>query len=227
MMDGASITAIRTAAVSAVATRLLAREDASELALLGSGVQARTHLEALLAVRPVSRVRVWSRTAAHSERFASEESQKWSLPIESVATPREAVEGADLVCTVTLSQEPVLAGEWLRPGAHINAVGSCTPNARELDATTVARSRLWVDRRESCLAEAGNFLLARREGAVDDAHIQGEIGDLLLAKVTGRKSRDEITLFESLGLAVEDLAVARFLFRKAQEEGVGSGVELA
>lgn len=226
LMDAASITAIRTAAVSAVATRLLAREDAGELALLGSGVQARTHLEALRLVRPLRRVRVWSRSAERARAFAARESERWGLPIEPAGSPREAVLGADLICTVTAAAEPVLAGEWIAPGAHVNAVGACTPASRELDAAAVARARLFVDRRESALAEAGDLLLARREGAVGEDHIAGELGDLLLGRVEGRRSAEEVTLFESLGIAVEDLAAARHVHGKALAAGLGTRVEL-
>ncbi len=146
LLDAASLTAIRTAAVSAVATRLLAREDAGDLALLGAGVQAHTHLEALLHVRPLRRVRVWSRDPERARRFARTASGRHHLPVTPAATARQAVEGADLVCTLTGASEPVLEGGWLAPGAHVNAVGACTPNARELDTDAVRRSRLFVDR---------------------------------------------------------------------------------
>lgn len=209
LLDAAAITAIRTAAVSALATRLLAREDAGDLALLGTGVQARTHLTALREVRPLRRVRVWSRHPESARRFAAEHS------VEAVATAREAVEGADLVCTVTSSREPVLEGAWLAPGAHVNAVGACTPNARELDTEAVRRARLFVDRRESALVEAGDLLIPLREGAVGEDHIAGELGEILVGRVPGRRSPEEITLFESLGLAVEDMAAARHVWRRA------------
>ena len=209
ILDAAAITAIRTAAVSALATRLLAREDAGDLALLGASVQAKTHLAALREVRPLRRVRVWSRRPETARRFAAEES------VEAVATAREAVEGADLVCTVTSSREPILEGAWLSPGAHVNAVGACTPAARELDTEVIRRARLFVDRRESALAEAGDLLIPMREGAVGEDQIAGELGDLLLGRIPGRQSPEEITVFESLGLAVEDLAAARYIWRKA------------
>jgi ornithine cyclodeaminase/alanine dehydrogenase-like protein (mu-crystallin family) len=209
ILDATAVTAIRTAAASAVATRALAREDAGDLAILGSGTQARTHLEAMRAVRTLRRVRVWSRNPESARRFAQEEG------IETAASAREAVQGADLICTVTASMEPVLHGDWIYPGAHVNAVGACTPRARELDAAAVARSRLFVDRRESALAEAGDFLLAREEGAVTDSHILGELGEVLEGRVPGRQSAEEVTLFKSLGIAVEDLAAGRHVYRKA------------
>jgi ornithine cyclodeaminase len=215
ILDAASVTAIRTAAASGVATRALARRDAGDLAILGSGVQARTHLDAMRAVRPLRRVRVWSRRPESAHRFATEESERTGLSVEVASTGREAVEGADLICAVTAATEAVLFGSWIAPGAHINAVGACTPKARELDAAAVARSRLYTDRRESLLAEAGDFLLAREEGAVTDDHILGEVGEVLEGTVPGRRSDDEITLFKSLGIAVEDLAAGMHVYRKA------------
>jgi alanine dehydrogenase len=220
-LDAAAITAIRTAAVSAVATRLLARDDAGELALLGAGVQARTHLAALREVRELRRVRVWSRRPESARRFAAEEGARHRLPVEAAPSAAAAVAGADLVCTVTASREPVLAGEWLSPGVHVNAVGSSVATARELDSAAVACSRLFVDRRESTINESGDFLFPLREGVIAEDHIQGEIGDLLLGRVPGRRSASEITLFKSLGLAVEDLAAAHHIYRRAVAEGRG------
>jgi len=225
-LDASSITAIRTAAVSALATRLLAREDAGDLAILGSGVQARTHLAALREVRPLRRVRVWSRDPENARRFAAEESALYGLPVEPVATAREAVEGADLLCTVTAAVEPVVHGEWIAPGCHINAVGACTPNARELDTAAVVRARLFVDRRESALHEPGEILTPLREGAIGEDHILGEIGELVIGRVAGRRAPEDVTLFESLGLTVEDLASARHIYRKALEQGKGVSLAL-
>lgn len=225
ILDGESITAIRTAAASGVATRHLAREDAAELAILGAGVQAAAHLEAMRAVRPVERVRVWSRTPGHCRRFAEEQSAAHGIPVEPVPSPRDAVHGADLVCTCTSSAEPVLEGEWLRPGTHVNAVGACTPKARELDAVAVARARVYVDSRESAAHEAGDLLLARAEGAIEGDPVVGELGEVILGRVPGRATADEITLFESLGLAVEDLASAVHVLAKARAAGRGTVLE--
>lgn len=226
ILDAESITALRTAAASAVATRALAREDASTLALLGSGVQAETHLEAIRLVRPIRRVRVWSRTTEHARAFAEQAAEKWGLAVEAVSDPPTAVEDADIVCTVTGASEPVLHGAWLAPGTHVNAVGACTPNARELDTEAVRRARLYVDRRESCQAESGDFLIPQAAGALGEEHIVGELGELLLGEIPGRSSPDEITLFESLGLAVEDLAAADRVVRKALDSGLGQWVTL-
>lgn len=226
IMDASEITAIRTAAASGVATRLLAREDAHDLAILGSGVQARTHLEAMLVVRDVGRARVYSRNEERRTAFATRESERHGIPVEAVESAREAVEGADLICTTTSAREPVVMGDWITPGAHINAVGSSIRSTRELDTAAVVMSRLFVDRRESTVNEAGDFLFPKNEGAIDEGHIVGEIGEILLGEVNGRGSPDEITLFKSLGLAVEDLASAHYVLERARAEGVGTTVEL-
>jgi ornithine cyclodeaminase len=220
ILDASAITAIRTAAASAVATRALARRDAGDLAILGTGTQARSHLAAMRAVRPLRRVRVWSRNPESARRFAEREG------VEPAASVQEAVEGADLICTVTAASEPILMGEWIAPGAHVNAVGACTANTRELDATAVARSRLYTDRHESAMAEAGELLLARDEGAITDEHLLGELGDVLEGKLPGRRSDDEITLYKSLGIAVEDLASGRYVYQKALKAGRGTVLDL-
>ncbi len=221
VIDASSITAIRTAAVSGLATRLLAREDAADLALLGTGVQARTHLEAMIAVRPLCRVRAWSPTPECLARFAERESARHGIEVEAASSAEEAVRGADIICTVSSAREPILLGEWLQPGAHINAAGSSIKSTRELDTAAVVMSELFVDRRESTLNEAGDFLFPKQEGAIDDDHIKGEIGEILLGECDGRESDEEITLFKSLGLGVEDLAAAHHIYRRAIDRGVG------
>ena len=226
LIDASSVTAIRTAAVSAVATRLLAREDAGDLALLGTGVQALSHLEALAQVRTLRRVRVHSREASNVRGFMARAHERLGIRVEAAASAREAVEGADLVCTTTASRTPVLEGAWLSRGTHVNAVGASLKDARELDTAAVAGARLFVDRRESALAEAGDFLIPKAEGVLGDEHIRGEIGELLLGTRPGRESRDEVTLFKSLGLAVEDVAAARVVFANATRSGAGTWVEV-
>ncbi len=226
VMDASAITAIRTAAVSALATRLLARPDAGDLALLGTGVQARTHLQAMAVVRPLRRVRVWSRSDARRAEFVAWARTRATVLVEAAGSAREAIDGADLICTVTSARAPVLEGSWIAPGAHVNAVGSSVPSARELDGEAVRRARLFVDRRESALNEAGDFLIARREGVIGDGHILGEIGDLLLGRMAGRTSDADVTLFKSLGLAVEDVAAAELVNREAERRGLGLVVEL-
>lgn len=225
VIDATSVTAVRTAAVSGLATRLLAREDAGDLALVGSGVQARTHLEAMRLVRPIRRVRVASHTPDRARSFAEREGARHGIAITPCATVREAVEGADLICTVTSSREPVVFGEWLAPGAHVNVVGSSVASARELDAAAVARSRFFVDRREAALVEAGDFLLAKKEGAVDDGHILAELAEVVVGSAPGRQGPDEITIFKSVGLAIEDLAAAHYIYGRARESSGGKFLE--
>jgi len=226
LMDGGAITAIRTAAVSGVATEALARADATELAILGAGVQARTHLEAIEAVRPLRRVRVWSRNPEHARAFAAEQKARYALPIEALGDAQAAVRGADIVTTVTASPEPILRRAWLKEGAHINAVGSSIPSTREIDTDTMVAARLFVDRRESALNEAGDLLMPMREGKVDPNHIQAELGEVLIGKLPGRTSPSELTLFKSLGLAIEDVASAAYIARRAREAGVGQTVPM-
>ncbi len=226
LMDASEITSIRTAAASGVATDLLARTDAHDLAILGSGVEARTHLEAMIAVRRISRVRVWSRRAERATAFAKRESARHDITIEVFAEVADTVSEADLICTTTGASEPVLCGPWIAAGAHVNAVGSATPWTRELDTAAVVNSRLFVDSFESAINEAGDFLIPRKEGAITDDHIMGEIGDLLLKRVAGRTSDNEITLFKSLGIAVQDVAAGRHVYQMALESGMGTSIEL-
>jgi len=226
LMNASEITAIRTAAVSAVATRLLARDDAHELAIIGAGVQARTHLAALDAVREITQARVACRNIEHAQEVVLEMQPRFSFPIEAVKTNEEAVRGADLVVTATSSQEPVLYKDWISPGAHVNAIGTHSPNSREIDSATMAAARIFVDRRESALNEAGDYLLAANEGLINAESIVGEIGELLIGTKQGRNSVDEITLFKSLGLAIEDVACAEYLYQKALSRNFGTWVNL-
>lgn len=225
MMNASAITAIRTAAVSGVATDLLARADACKLAILGSGVQARSHLVAMSGVRPIKRCRIASRHIEHARKFAQEMKQDFSFPLEPVETVEEALKGADLVATVTTAVEPIVKREWISPGAHLNLVGSSTPKAREVDSETMAAVSLFVDRRESTINEAGDYLLAAGDGLIGPDHIRAEIGEVLKGDKPGRTSPEEITCFKSLGIAIEDLTAAHYLYRKAKEEKVGSWVE--
>jgi ornithine cyclodeaminase len=225
LMNASAITAIRTAAVSAVATQILARADASELAIVGSGVQARTHIEAMACARQIKRARVASRDFENAKRFAEEMRPRYEFPLEPVETVEQAVSGADLIVIATTAHEPIVKREWIAPGAHLNAVGSSVPTAREIDSALVAASSLFVDRRESTINESGDYLLALGEGAIRPDHIRAEIGELLIGAGQGRTSADEITLFKSLGLAVEDLAAAEYLYCKAGETRAGEWVE--
>ncbi|MGH7681059.1 MAG: ornithine cyclodeaminase family protein [Candidatus Eiseniibacteriota bacterium] len=226
ILDATSITEIRTAAASGAATDALARPDAQTLAILGSGVQASGHVAAMRAVRPISKVSVWSRDVKRARAFAEAESARHGILVEAFAQAEDAVRGADIVCTVTSAAEPVLQGAWLSPGTHVNAVGACIPTHRELDTAAVARSRVFVDRRESALHEAGDILIPIREGAFGPDHIAAEIGEVLLGRVPGREAADDVTLYKSLGLAIEDLTAARHVYEAAVAAGIGTLVEL-
>ena len=224
VFNASAITAIRTAAVSGVATKILARDGAKELAIVGTGVQAKAHLEAMASVVSFERARVASRQPENAERFADSQKSRVSFPIEPAKDVASAVRDADVVVTATSSREPVLKREWLKQGAHINAVGSSIPAAREIDTATMVAATLFVDRRESTLNESGDYLFAAKEGAIGPAHIRAEIGELLIGEQLGRSFSEEITLFKSLGLAVEDLASAQFLYKMALAKGVGGRV---
>jgi len=225
IMDGRLITEVRTAAVSAAATSALARPEAGVLAVLGSGVQARSHLEALRLVRSIREVRVWSRTPEHAEAFAREAALA-GVRARAVPSSAEAVRDADLICTVTSAAEPVLRGEWVSPGAHINAVGAPRPTWRELDTAAVVRARCFVDSRAGALVESGDLLLPMQEGAIAATHIVGEIGEVFAGRVRGRTGPDDVTLFKSLGMAVEDVATAQYVYQRAREEGIGQEMTL-
>ena len=220
LVNAAPITEIRTAAVSAVATRALARPDARRVAILGAGAQARGHVHAMRAVLDDPEIRIWSRRLEAAEELAGEVGATVSPSVDA------ALFGAEVVCTTTAAVEPIVEKRWLVRGAHVNAVGSCFPSTRELDTETVAHASFFTDRRESCLNEAGDYLLAAAEGAVGPEHIKAELGEVLAGMHPGRGHEDELTVFESLGIAVEDLASAELVVRRAREQGVGVEVEL-
>jgi ornithine cyclodeaminase len=225
MMNASAITAIRTAAVSGVATDLLARADACKLALLGTGVQARSHLAAMAEVRQLTRCRIASRRFEHAQKFAEEMKRNFSFALEPVETVEEALDGADLIVTATTAVEPIVKREWISAGAHLNLVGSSIPKAREVDSETMAAASLFVDRRESTINEAGDYLFAVRDGLIGPDHIRAELGEVLTGDKPGRTSSDEITLFKSLGIAIEDVFAAEYLYRQAQELNAGTWVE--
>ncbi len=222
ILNASAVTEIRTAAVTAAATRALARKDSSVLAVLGAGVQGKAHLQALEAVRDWREVRVYAPTAAHAQALTD------GAPAVNVApSAREAVDGADVVIAATSSHEPVLEHGWLTAGAHVNAIGASTPSARELDVETVAAAALFCDSRESLRNEAGEFILAIEQGAISgEEHIRAELGEVLAGLRPGRASDDELTVFRSLGVAVEDLAAARLAVQTARQLGIGAEVEL-
>lgn len=225
ILDGRLITEMRTAAVSAVSVELLARHGPTTLALIGSGVQARSHLEAMAMVRPLEEVRVWSRRESNARRFAQEMAGRVRCGIRAVPAAREAVRGAGLVVTVCSATEPVLEGAWLEPGMHLCVVGSSSSRMREVDTETVLKSRVFVDSREAAAVEAGDLLIPVAEGRYSLDRIAAELGEVADGKAK-RTSDDEITLFKSLGLGVEDLASARLAAVRARERGIGTEVAL-
>jgi alanine dehydrogenase len=226
IMDGRFITEARTAAVSAVAIKHLARADASRLAIVGSGVQARSHLEAIAMVRSLRDVRVWSPTHDHRTAFVREMRPRVDAPILAAASARDAVDGADLIVLATAAREPVVRSEWIAEGAHICAVGACRPDQREMETALVGRGRMFVDSREGALAEAGDIVIPLRAGVFDETHLSGELGEVVLGTVRGRTSATDVTIFKSLGMAVEDVAAAHLAYIKAAERGLGRGIVL-
>jgi ornithine cyclodeaminase/alanine dehydrogenase-like protein (mu-crystallin family) len=227
ILDASAITEIRTAAVTAVATRVLSRPGARTLAILGAGTQARAHLTALLPVREFAQVRVYAPTEAHARALAELGARDADAKLSVAPSAQDAVRGADVVVTATSSREPVLRRDWLEPGAHVNAVGASTPRARELDTATVAASALFCDSRESLRYEAGEFQLAVAEGLIaGEEHVRAELGEVLAGTAPGRRDAGELTLFRSLGLAIEDLAAAETAVAAAKAVGLGTEVEL-
>lgn len=226
IMDAIEITAIRTAAASGVATEALARKDATTLAILGAGVQAKSHFYAMTEARNIQSVRIWNRTEENARKLAEELSQESSLDISVSDSAQTTVTDAHIVCTTTAATEPILQGAWLSDGTHVNAVGSSVRKWRELDTDAVVKSKLYVDSREAATNEAGDFLIPRSEGAVSDDHILGEIGEVLDGTVKGRQSPEETTLFKSLGMAVEDVSVAHHLYHEAHKQEMGVWVDM-
>jgi ornithine cyclodeaminase len=220
LVNASAVTEIRTAAVSAVATGLLARPGAAELAIIGTGVQARAHARALAATRPLTGIRIAGRDPARAGQVAAELAGQLGLPVTACPTAREAVAGAGIVVTATTSPSPVLRREWLPAGTHVNAVGACVPRDREIDTATMAEAAVFADSRESAANEAGDYLLARAEGVANP--VRAELGELLTGTAPGRAGDDEITVFESLGLAAEDLAAASHVYAKARRLGAGT-----
>jgi ornithine cyclodeaminase/alanine dehydrogenase-like protein (mu-crystallin family) len=226
ILDASAITEVRTAAVTAVATGLLAREDSRVLAILGAGVQAKAHLDSLLGVREFDSIKVYAPTEAHARRLVAR-APAGGPTVTVSASAEDAVRGADVVVTSTSSREPVLRREWLTPGTHVNAVGASTPTAREIDVETVAASALFCDSRESLRNEAGEYRLALEQGLISgEDHVRGELGEVLAGTRPGRRDPTELTLFRSLGLAVEDLAAAEHAVAGARRLGLGTEVEL-
>jgi alanine dehydrogenase len=226
MMDAEHLTAMRTGASSGVATKYMARQDARVVTLFGAGAQAGPQLEAVCAVRPIEQVYVVTRSGAKDAAFCGEMAERLGIPVAPAGDARAAVQAADVICAATNAQTPVFDGAWLRPGTHINAVGAYTSTMRELDTTTVQRARLIVDHRRAAMAEAGDVVIPLRAGEIEEAHIAGELGQVVLGEVPGRTSADEITLFKSVGLAMQDAMTAARVYARAVAAGIGARVEL-
>lgn len=214
LFDALEITAIRTAAASAVATKVLSRKKSSTLAIIGSGEQAKRHIEAMLLVRDIKQINLWSRKEKNARHLVNKLPAEYNIPVHIKTTVQEAVEDADIICTVTSSKEPVVMGEWIAAGTHINAVGSSTPFARELDTVAITKSKLFTDCYESLLNEAGDFLIPKKEGSVTDDDVKAEIGEVLSGTKKGREHDDEITVFKSLGISAEDIFSAYHIYEK-------------
>ena len=225
LLDGAAVTEIRTAAASGLATRLLGRADARTCGIFGTGVQAVSHIDAMLAVRPVEEFRVWGRDPGKTSAFAGAQARRTGVPVSAANDPADAA-ACDLVCTVTGSPEPILKGDWVKPGAHVNLVGAHSLDTREADAELIVKSRLYVDLMESCHNEGGDFMIPLKEGLIDEAAILGEIGQVAAGSVPGRLDNQQITLYNSLGITAQDLFSAQYVLEKAIAADAGSMVAL-
>lgn len=221
VMDAGYLTAVRTGAVSGVATRYLARPDANVVTIFGAGVQARKQLEALCAVRPITTAIVVDVKPDAAGRFADEMQASLGITVEVAGDAQNAVQAADILVTATSAHEPILRGEWLPPGVHINAIGSHAPAMRELDTVTIQRAKVIADQTAACLAEAGDLLIPIRAGAITEDHIYADLGEVVVGNKPGRTGDDEITLFKSVGLAIQDVATAALVYRKALAAGIG------
>jgi ornithine cyclodeaminase/alanine dehydrogenase len=226
IMDGGFITAMRTGAVSGVATKYMARADAKVAGIFGAGVQARAQLLGVAEARKLARAIVYDTVVEQRERFAAEMSERLGFPVEPVGEARLAVAGCDIIAAATSATTPIFDGHWVAPGAHINGIGSHAPAMRELDTTIVKRSRIIVDLRSAALAEAGDLIIPIQEGAITAAAIVGELGEVIIGKVPGRTRPDEITLFKSEGLAIQDVSVAAKVYQIAKERGIGKEITM-
>lgn len=228
MLEGGTLTAIRTGAASGAATDLLARPDARFAAIFGSGVQARTQLEAICTVRPIERVWVYGLDREEVEAFIAAMAGRGPIPqdLQPAGSPQEAVAEADIICTATTSSTPVFAGRDLKPGTHINAIGSFTPQMQEVDAETIQRSLVVVDSRAAVLAEAGDLIIPIERGQFSADQIHAELGEIVLGTRPGRRDDQQITYFKSVGLAIQDAVAAGLAIRRAQELGLGTTIAL-
>jgi alanine dehydrogenase len=223
VMDGGYITAMRTGAVSGLATRYLAREDATIAGVIGTGEQARTQLLAMCTERPIEQAVCFSTSSYERQHaFAREMGERIGIPIETVNTARDVVEVAEVLALATTSREPVIKGEWFKPGMHINGIGAHMQQTRELDTEAILRSKVVCDLLSACMAEAGDLLIPMSEGAFDQGMVHGDLGEIVTRRKTARQNSQEITLFKSVGLSVQDIATAHYVYRKAVEQGVGT-----
>lgn len=226
ILEGSSITGLRTAGGSAAATKRLARSGARVLAVLGAGVQAEAHVLAMCEVRPVREVRIFSRTAARREALVARLGGRLGVSIVAVDAAEAAIRGADIICTTTTAASPIVRSEWIAPGAHVNAVGSGLPNRRELDDETVKRAKIVVDTRHSALREAGDLLIPIAGGVIDETHIHAELGEVLIGAKSGRADESELTIFKSVGVGLQDVAAAAYAYAGARSRNLGTTVEL-
>lgn len=226
LMDAEHVTAMRTGAASGAATKHLARSDAHTLTLFGAGALAAAQLEAMCTVRDIQRAYVLTRTGEKDAHFAEQMAQRLAIDVIPTRDVRQAVERADVICTATSSATPLFDGAWLQPGTHINAVGAYTRSVRELDATAIRRSRVFVDHHVAAHTEAGDILLAIDEGAISYDYIAGEVGDLILGKIAGRTDESAITVFKSVGLAMQDAMTAALVYTLAATAGIGHRIDL-
>jgi len=218
MVDATSITELRTGAVSAVATDLLARKNASVMGIIGCGAQARSHISAITKVRDIKEIHVFDQYEAAAEKLKGEVEEKYGIKVVVCPCVEDAVKNVDIICTLTPSVEPYLKKEWVSPGCHINAVGTFSPTTREVTSELMAASSLYADEVSAMLRECGEYLIPVSEGLIDESHIKGSLGDILLGKADARQNDEEITLFDSLGLAVEDIACAKYVYLKVTND---------
>eukprot|EP01129_Flabellula_baltica_P001572 TRINITY_DN11528_c0_g1_i1.p1 TRINITY_DN11528_c0_g1~~TRINITY_DN11528_c0_g1_i1.p1 ORF type:complete len:341 (-),score=71.25 TRINITY_DN11528_c0_g1_i1:189-1211(-) len=226
LIEAGALTKIRTAAASGLATKYLARsneEGPFVLGILGAGVQADSHIEAMLAVRDICKVIIWNRSFDKAQTLAESATLKYGVEVVATESIEEAVSSSDILCTTTGAREPIVKAEWIKPGCHINAVGACTPVSRELDSNTVLNASLFTDYRESLENEAGEYLIPLQEGVISADHLQGELSGVVTG-ITGRKSSTEVTLFKSLGIAMEDLVCSQYLYKKAESQNKGTTI---
>ena len=226
LIEGGSVTASRTAAASAVAARHLSRMESRHLALIGTGRQGRTHLEALLQVRPIDTVTIYDIFPESARKFRSESLEKYDIAINIASSVEEAVREADIIQLCTTTVEPIVFGEWIRPGTHINSIASYAPTVREVDTALVLKAKVVTDTREEALTGAGEIVIPLREGAITKDHLYGEIGEIAGGSKAGRQGEEEITLYKSMGIAAEDAAAADYLYRQAVEQDIGTAIQL-